>query len=477
MYEVFLQDVNESPTSLTLSGGYTDMTIPRKAHPGVAVETFSVADEDQNDSHTFQIIGGTADSYFEISGNHLILAKQLPLRSNNFLLDVVATDSEGLTAMRHFVISVIDNSTCINVNNPCHENAICFMLHRDKVSCICELGYSGDGYSCVDIDYCESNPCNLDNTIGGCIDEEGGIDSFICNCKPGFTSPDCSIEVDECAAIPCDPVGSSGCVDLLDDFSCSCQKGYTGKLCEVNINNCESHLCVNNGSCVDQVDGFTCLCAEPYWGEYCENSDTVCDASHFCPHGGECDAATNTCHCTVPYTDNCQHCIEGCHVDKLAGNCVDYDECANDPHPCGKNSTLTCVNLKSMPCSYCCLDKNGDIQFCGPKEVYNPQKLEAKNSNDAPVTAIVVPVAVVGIVIVILAIFGKIYFRHRCGSKKYKFDESSDHTNAISFNNPTYSSPLHSIEKGAFNLMPSPQNGSSAVTTAMCSNDEKDPGN
>jgi len=41
----------------------------------------------------------------------------------------------------------------------------------------------------------------------------------------------------------------------------------------------------------------------PYWGEYCENTDTACDVNHPCPHGGDCDALTNTCECTTPYTE------------------------------------------------------------------------------------------------------------------------------------------------------------------------------
>ena len=454
------------------------MIIPSNMHAGIAVDTFSVADDDINDYHTFNITEGTVDNYFEISGKYLILAKQLLPGSYSLLMDVVATDKEGLIAIRHFVISVTDTPICTGINrDPCHKNAVCYKRHPDLEACVCELGYSGDGYSCVDIDYCQSSPCNVNNTIGDCMDGQGGIDNFICNCKPGYDPPDCSTETDECAANPCDPVGSSGCVDLFSNYNCICQNGYAGKQCDVIIKNCEDHLCLNNGTCIDQEEGnFTCLCMAPYWGERCENSDTVCNENHPCPHGGECDIHANTCHCTTPYTDNCQHCIEGCYRDKLTGQCEDYDECSNDPHPCGNNSTLTCVNSK--PCSYCCLDENGLTKFCGPNEIIDDrsENLESKASDDTPVTAIVVPIVLVGLAIVISVLFGIAYFRYKNASKKYemkgKSNEMSD-INSFSFNNPTYTSAsLSESDKGGIS---SPENGSS-VTTTMFSNEYEEPG-
>ena len=40
-------------------------------------------------------------------------------------------------------------------------------------------------FSCLDIDNCASWPCN---NVGRCIDE---IDSFTCQCFPGFTGVQC----------------------------------------------------------------------------------------------------------------------------------------------------------------------------------------------------------------------------------------------------------------------------------------------
>ena len=54
--EVYLQDVNESPTSSTLLGGYIVVTIPSNTYPDIEVDTFFVSNEDLGDYHTFEII-------------------------------------------------------------------------------------------------------------------------------------------------------------------------------------------------------------------------------------------------------------------------------------------------------------------------------------------------------------------------------------------------------------------------------------
>ena len=488
--EVFLQDVNESPMHLTFHGGYTYMVVPSRTHPGIVIENFTVSDEDLNDFHTFEIIGGTVEDYFEISGPSLVLSKQLTPGRYDLLLDVIATDLGDLTTIRHFVVSVIDNSTCNVTSNPCHENAICFIQHPDQVSCVCELGYSGDGHLlCIDIDYCESSPCHPNNTIGGCIDEEGDIDSYTCDCIAGYDPPNCFNEIDECAAMPCNPVGSSGCIDLLNDFNCICQRGYTGEMCEVYIDNCANSPCSNNGSCTDHLDGFTCTCMAPYWGLNCEQIDTVCDADKTCPHNGECNAGTNTCQCTIPYVENCQYCVEGCVVDSITGGCVDYDECDNDPHPCGKNSSLTCVNFKSRPCSYCCLDDSGDVQFCGPKESdnhNNDRTHQDTNHSDPSSTSTIAILSglfsgITGIVIVLLILFCIAYVRHRYASKRFGLSNSTSQNQVKisqtchSFENHTYIEPNPNLQKEEeyVNTFPRSDHQTSAATIVSSKMDDE----
>ena len=56
------------------------------------------------------------------------------------------------------------------------------------------------------------------------------INWFLCECAPGFTGPDCRININECASNPCG-FGST-CVDGIGKFSCICPPGRKGVRCE-----------------------------------------------------------------------------------------------------------------------------------------------------------------------------------------------------------------------------------------------------
>jgi len=478
--EVFIQDINEAPSNLTFQGGYTTLVLPSSTHPGIVVETFHTTDQDVGDSHTYSIVGGTGDPYFEISGEDLVLSEQLGPGRYDLLLDVVSTDSGGLTVIRHFVITVIDMSTCNDTSNPCHENAICFMYHPGEISCVCALGYSGDGYSCVDIDYCKSNPCNLNNTIGRCKDGAGGIDSYTCDCLSGYDPPNCDVETDECSPNPCNITGSSSCTDLFDDFQCNCIAGYTGKLCEVDIFDCNHTYCLNNATCVDGVDGYSCNCVPPYWGVHCENNVTVCGEENPCPNEGTCDEETSMCQCEPPLVENCQDCLTGCFLSNETLLCEDFSEC--DQNPCGDPDEFVCVdNYKDIPCSFCCLTKDGRVDFCGPRDdVYlMATTAPVKNDPNVPVAAISVPIALIVIIVVLMLILGLVYarFRHVQGKNKRLKDEryspfdnegpepiNPNASGAQSYSNPLYSDPFAGL--GASNPMMMGSNRSSVVSSS-----------
>ena len=458
--EVEVEDINESPSGLTFHDGYTTVVVPSDTHPGVVVDSFIVIDEDTDDVHTVTIVGGDASLFFDVSGQNLILTKMLTPGAYNLYLDVMATDSGNLSIIRHFSVSIIDMSTC-NTSNPCDEHAFCFIYRPGQASCVCELGYSGDGYSCVDIDYCKSNPCHPNNSISRCKDGEGGIDNYTCNCTPGYDPPNCFNETNECADMPCDPLGTSKCVDQFNDFNCTCRKGFYGKRCETIIDNCESIPCKNNGTCHNQPGGFNCSCPLPFFGDLCEKDTTVCDKDNPCPFNGVCQQLTDTCACSPPYFHNCQHCEIGCYLDNKTNECVDYDECANNPHPCGGNVSLTCVNFEDRPCTFCCIEENGKIAFCGPlegdiDEIHNPPGVN--------VPAIAVPTILIFIIIGLMLILalGYIRYRHLKGknrglrNEKYIPFEDEDTvpvgtTTSSNFANPLYNDPFASLQIGVAN--------------------------
>ena len=464
--EVEVEDVNEAPSGLTFHGGYTSVTVPSDTHPGVVVENFTVTDEDTDDVHVITIVGGNADQFFTISSHNLVLTEKLTPGSYNLILDVMATDSGNLTILRHFTVSVIDMSTC-NTSNPCDPNAFCFMYRPGQAACVCQLGYSGDGYSCTNIDYCKSNPCHPNNTVGSCKDGDGGIDNYTCDCVPGYDPPNCYNETNECATMPCDSVGTSICTDLFNDFRCTCRRGFTGKRCETDIDDCAGNPCKNNGTCVDQPGGYNCTCPRPYFGDQCEKDITTCSEDKACPNDGVCDVSTDTCVCETPYYHNCQHCEEGCYWDNETLACVDFNECDQNPGPCEqKNASLTCVNFDDRPCTFCCLDKNGNIDFCGPVGIGSAPVRDEVDSG-IPVPAIVVPV-LLGVILLLLLVLGIGYVRYRyvkgknrrLKNEKYSpFDD--DNADALSVidnrptsayaENPLYSDPFATIQMAAGN--------------------------
>jgi len=178
------------------------------------------------------------------------------------------------------------------------------------------------------------------------------------------------------------------------------------------------------------VDSFTCTCIAPYWGKHCENDKTVCGEENMCPHDGECDVVTSTCQCTTPYINNCQHCVKGCVPDNATAECVDYDECSNNPNTCGGDSTLTCVNLKSRPCSFCCLDENGVIKFCGPDEPIISMSPEMENSEDKS-TIIIISSVFGAFLLAVICVLVMLLVRQRILQQRNELGQNYQHHDKI----------------------------------------------
>ena len=69
---------------------------------------------------------------------------------------------------------------------------------------------------CDSVDWC---------TNGFCISYDHGY-HYKCKCNLGYAGSTCLINVDDCAARPCQ--NEATCVDGIDDYSCLCVHNGTG---------------------------------------------------------------------------------------------------------------------------------------------------------------------------------------------------------------------------------------------------------
>ncbi|VDH94425.1 Hypothetical predicted protein, partial [Mytilus galloprovincialis] len=228
-------------------------------------------------------------------------------------------------------------------SNPCQNKGTC----KDGVNsytCNCPPGYTG--FNCQsEINECLSNPCLNGAT---CTDEVNG---YSCICASGFSGVTCQIDINECAFVnPCQNGGS--CTDQMNAYKCACQKGYNGDNCQINIDECNSGPCQNGGKCLDQINGFTCICTTGYTGIKCEKDIDECSSSP-CKNGAKCSDNVNsyTCNCLLGYT--------GVHCE------TDTDECGSNPCQHGG----TCSDHVNKYTCQCPLGYNGqsceqDINEC-----------------------------------------------------------------------------------------------------------------
>lgn len=367
-FDVMITDVNEPPSSVTLDGK-TDVTILESSPVGYVLGRFVVEDQDVYDTSFSITIEGEENEIiadFEVRGQNLVVGSQLNAWSRDrYLLKVRATDRGGLSTSNILTITVAEVDVCSVNKSYCSPHAICSRAGPGRASCACKLGFIGDGFRCSDINYCDPDPCHRANTIRECQDGFGGWKNYSCNCKPGWSPPDCDVEINECRPNPCNVSGTENCEDLISDFSCHCKPGFSGRLCDTNIDDCQSASCLNGGTCVDKVNGYICLCKDPYIGVNCDTDDTICrENPTICPRNGTCisyaeDPTKLSCRCVEPWGGNCSGCAPGyggqnctpCKYPQTGGNCeLDWRNC--EPDPCLQGGT--CYPLRGEDFSCVC---------------------------------------------------------------------------------------------------------------------------
>ena len=111
----------------------------------------------------------------------------------------------------------------------CSSDAVC-TPGAQSVSCKCKAGYSGDGFTCADIDECKTNNGGCGSN-GTCTNTAG---SFTCGCSSGYGNCDASL--------------ANGCEVTLASNTSHC--GQCGNACGAG-KACINSQCVSQGGCAD----------------------------------------------------------------------------------------------------------------------------------------------------------------------------------------------------------------------------------
>jgi hypothetical protein len=178
---------------------------------------------------------------------------------------------------------------CATNNGGCDANAACEDT-AESFTCTCTDGYTGDGYTCTNVNECDTNSGGCDANAT-CEDTPG---SFICTCDDGYTgNGNTCANINECATDNGGCDANAACEDTPGSFTCTCTDGYTGNgnTC-ANVDECATNNggCDANAACEDTAGSFTCTCTDGYTGngDTCADVDECALGSHSCVINDAC---------------------------------------------------------------------------------------------------------------------------------------------------------------------------------------------
>ncbi|XP_059051310.1 cubilin-like [Achroia grisella] len=218
---------------------------------------------------------------------------------------------------------------CLTDVNECDTSLGPRCSINPKVECInlpgsfrcgqCPPGYDGDGYSCYDINECQTIPNGGCSPLVAC---HNTIGSRICGlCPPGYQGDgitcswrgSCSINHGGCHP-------SAQCIENMafggQIAQCLCPDGMDGDGvgldgCYISASNNSTHSCVDepcgpHGQCHMLRTGYTCLCYRGFTGARCNITQDYC-ANNPCQNGGVCRTDESMakgfrCECSALYT-------------------------------------------------------------------------------------------------------------------------------------------------------------------------------
>ena len=279
------------------------------------------------------------------------------LGTNGYIQSALPTDA----CSSEPCINEANCKSIVTINNSTlSANSSDFALISPKVElsyeCECVPGVSGEECS-INYSDCYSNPCLYN---AECRDSVNG---FQCGCPPGSGGRDCSSTPDECSSNPCQ--NGATCVNIPGSHSCHCVPGYYGTECQYHYfrtaTTCEPNLCQNGATCSPGRDSFTCLCPNGYSGQFCNQSLLLqggCTGNP-CYNGSTCSESPDgpVCTCSVGFTGrSCRWPLNNCEMEPCqnGGTCATglYGsfQCYCPPPYTGQECEAFILGCESSPC-------------------------------------------------------------------------------------------------------------------------------
>ncbi len=194
---------------------------------------------------------------------------------------------------------------CMISHGECDPSATCTNT-PNAWACSCNGGYSGDGFSCSDVNECLTNNGGCDPNAG-CSNTAG---SRTCACNGGFTGDGLTcIDVNECMTGNggCDPHAT--CTNAPGSRTCACDSGYSGSgLSCSDINECltSNGGCDSNATCTNTPGSRSCACTGGYIGTglSCSDVDECLTGNGGCDSNATCTntPGSRTCACNAGYS-------------------------------------------------------------------------------------------------------------------------------------------------------------------------------
>ncbi|KAF5302810.1 hypothetical protein FQA39_LY01990 [Lamprigera yunnana] len=220
-----------------------------------------------------------------------------------------------------------------NVLNNCHKNAQCiFELSTNSYQCICNIGFEGNGYYCLEPEV----PCSSDDNCdvhATCIYNES-LRKSVCVCDSSYQGNGRECRRGGCTSNDqCPPNEQCVYSNVNQVYECICKEGLdrdSQQQCVKLAGTCGGGICVENAECFfDDVQQINyCKCKADFEGDGitdCRPKPIDCNVANNCDGQARClylqDVGRYQCICNEGYVGDGLF----CHIER---------NCQNDPYMC-----------------------------------------------------------------------------------------------------------------------------------------------